>query len=134
VVGGQTPIRVLIADDDRLFRESVLSLFWREERIHVIGFASNGDEAVQRATLLRPDIVTMDLEMPVVDGVEATRLIAETLPETRVVIVSASEYAERAELARQAGAAAYVTKARMASALVQTILEVHGGAEFSAEG
>lgn len=127
---GGTPIRVLVADDDRLFRESVLALLWKEERIEVVGFASNGEEAVQRAIVLRPDVVTMDLHMPVMDGVEATRLITESLPETRVVVVSAPEYADRAQLAREAGAAAYMTKTQMASALPDAIVAVHGGADF----
>jgi two-component system response regulator DesR len=131
VVGGHPPIRVLVADDDRLFRESLLALLWQEARIEVVGYAANGQEAVQRAIFLRPDVVTMDIQMPVMDGVEATRLIKESLPKTRVVIVSGTEYAERAERACEAGAAAYVTKSRMPATLLDTILRVHGGANFT---
>lgn len=128
VVGGHPPIRVLVADDDRLFRESVLALLWQEARTEVVGYAANGQEAVQRAIFLRPDVVMMDIQVPIMDGVEATRLIRESLPKTRVVILSGTEHAERAERARQAGAAAYVTKLRMPDALLDTILVVHGGA------
>lgn len=127
MVRGTTPIRVLVADDDRLFRESVLALFWKDARIKVVGYAANGEEAVERASALRPDVVTMDLQMPVMDGLEATRAIVERLPGVRVVVVAASEYSDQAELARKAGAAAYVPKSRMPMELLDTILAVAGG-------
>jgi DNA-binding NarL/FixJ family response regulator len=130
MVAGGTPIRVLVADDDRLFRESVLALFWKEERIQVVGYASNGEEAVERASALRPDVVTMDLQMPVMGGLEATRIIAERLPDVRIVVVAASEYSDQDRLAREAGAAAYVAKTRMATDLLDTILAVAGGGDF----
>ncbi|HEX2044397.1 MAG TPA: response regulator transcription factor [Gaiellaceae bacterium] len=131
-MAGATPIRVLVADDDRLFRESVLALFWKEERIEVVGYASNGEEAVERAGALRPDVVTMDLQMPVMGGLEATRAIAERLPGVRVVVVAASDDPDHPQLAREAGAAAYVTKSRMATDLLDTILTVAGGGDFVA--
>jgi DNA-binding NarL/FixJ family response regulator len=130
MVAGGTPIRVLVADDDGLFRESVLALFWKEERIQVVGYASNGEEAVESASALRPDVVTMDLQMPVMGGLEATRIIAERLPDIRIVVVAASEYSDQDRLAREAGAAAYVAKTRMATDLLDTILAVAGGGDF----
>ena len=125
-------IRVLVVDDDPLFRETISALLEREQRIHVAGFAANGEEAVQRALLLRPDVVTMDIDMPIMDGVEATRRIAELRPDVRVLLVSASLYAERAETARAAGASGYITKSRVPEGLVDAIVAIGRGENFVA--
>jgi DNA-binding NarL/FixJ family response regulator len=125
------PIRVLLVEDDQLFLEALATLLEADERIRVVGTARDGRAGVDQALRLRPDIVTMDIEMPVLDGVEATReIIAAQLP-TKVVLVSASRDAERAELARRLGASAYVTKSRAADFLVPTIIAVAGGRDVS---
>jgi DNA-binding NarL/FixJ family response regulator len=121
---------VLVVDDDSLFRETISALLERDERIHVVGFAANGEEAVQRVLLLRPDVVTMDIDMPVVDGVEATRQIAGARPDVRVLLVSASLYAERAEDARAAGASGYITKSQVHDDLIDAIVAIAGGENF----
>lgn len=121
---------MLVVDDDSRFREAVSALLERDERIDVVGFAANGEEAVRRVLLLRPDLVTMDVEMPVMDGVEATRRIAEVLPDVRVLMVSASVYADRAETARAAGASGYITKSRVADELIETVVAIAGGGDF----
>jgi NarL family two-component system response regulator LiaR len=126
------PIRVLVVDDDARFVDAVSALLAGDEQIVVVGTAANGEEGVLRALWLRPDVVTMDLEMPVVDGVQATRDIRAKLPGTRVVVVSSSEFADRAEAARDAGASAYMTKSRAADELAQTIHAVARGANFIA--
>lgn len=121
---------MLVVDDDPLFRETVTALLESDDRIRVVGFAANGEEAVLRSLLLRPDVITMDIEMPVLDGVEATRRIIERLPHVRVLILSGSAHADRAEIARTAGASGFITKARAAAVLVACIVAVSGGEEF----
>lgn len=85
------PIRLLLADDHALFRKGLVSLLKREEAFQVVGEAENGAEAIKKAKELKPDLVLMDIHMPVTDGIEATRRITQTLPSTRVVILTVSE-------------------------------------------
>jgi DNA-binding NarL/FixJ family response regulator len=123
-------VRVLLVDDDPGFLASLRALLEHESQIEIVGSAESGDRALELAILLRPDLITMDLEMPGMDGVEATKRIKELLPATPIVVVSASGYAERAALAREAGASAYVPKSRVADELAATILAVAGGENF----
>jgi two-component system, NarL family, nitrate/nitrite response regulator NarL len=85
------PIRLLLADDHALFRKGLVSLLKREEAFEVVGEAENGDEAIKKAKQLQPDLVLMDIHMPITNGIEATRRITEMLPSTRVVILTVSE-------------------------------------------
>ena len=124
--GSQERVRVLICDDDEAFRQALRLLLESDKQIEVIGDATNGEEAVKLARLHRPEVVTMDIQMPVMDGVEATKRLRYLLPQLKVVLVSSSEYAHRAETAQQAGAAAYVTKTRAFSELPDVILAVAG--------
>jgi len=117
-------LRVLIADDHELFAETLgLSLAF-DERVEVVGSAANGEEAVRGALELAPDAVLMDLEMPVLGGVGATRLLRRLLPACRVVVLTASLSAEDAQQARSAGAAAYLTKGCSTDHVVEALLEV----------
>lgn len=77
------PIRILLVDDTALFRSSVAELVNMQADFEVVGEAENGLEAVEKAHALNPDVVVMDVEMPVMDGVEATRLIREQVPGSR---------------------------------------------------
>jgi DNA-binding NarL/FixJ family response regulator len=124
------PIRVLLCDDDETFRQALRLLLDGDERIEIVGNAANGEEAVKLALLHRPDIVTMDIQMPVMDGVDATKQLRYLLPQVKVVIVSASEFGDRAKTAKQAGAAAYVTKTRVFDELIEVILAVARGENF----
>lgn len=117
-------LRLLIVDDEDLFVELVRELLASETGIEIVGRASNGEEAVRLTDSLSPDVVVMDVEMPLMDGIEATRRIHDRHPEVRVVIFTGSD-AERDELrAREAGAVAYVRKAQMAGLLVEAIRRV----------
>jgi DNA-binding NarL/FixJ family response regulator len=107
---GAEPIRVVIADDHTLFAEALALAFRSEPRFEVVGLAGNGREAVELGTSLRPDVVLMDLHMPVMDGIEATRRLRLAAPGTRVVVVTASTSPEDGERARAAGALAYIRK------------------------
>ena len=110
-----------------LFRETLLKLLEQEKRIEVLGYARDGLEAVEQAPLLRPDVVTMDIEMPIMDGVAATKKLRELLPQVRVLLVSGSQYADRAQTARAAGASGYLTKSRVADELINSILAIARG-------
>jgi DNA-binding NarL/FixJ family response regulator len=119
-------IRVLIADDHRLFAETLEALLATDDRIDVAGQAHDGREAVERAKRLEPDVVLMDISMPVMDGFEATRRIREHDSDACVLMLTGSNSREDVDRARQAGAAGYVTKDRIAAELVDAILEVAG--------
>jgi DNA-binding NarL/FixJ family response regulator len=125
------PISVLLVDDDPGFLEALEALFAGDERFEIVGTATDGDEAVARTLSLRPDVVTMDIEMPRMDGVEATQRIRARVPDTRVVVVSSSAYASRAEMAREAGASAYVSKSVVADELLPTVAAVAEGGSFA---
>ncbi len=119
-------IRVLIADDHRLFAEALEAILAGESRIEVVGRARNGAEAVELSLGLEPDVVLMDISMPVMDGIEATRRIREARPDACVVMLTGSNAAADVDRSREAGAAGYVTKDRIASQLVEAIVEAAG--------
>jgi DNA-binding NarL/FixJ family response regulator len=118
------PLRVLIADDHRLFAEALEAILATDERIEVVGQASDGEQAVELARKLGPDIVLMDVSMPVLDGFEATREIRAAGQEIRVLMLTGSNSRDDVDRSREAGASGYVTKDRIASELVATIVEV----------
>src|SRR6266850_6364324 len=98
-------IRVLIADDQLLFAEALAGALSADGRIDVVGIAANGEEAVQLSSLLQPDVILMDLKMPLMDGVEATRLIVGgAMPRPRVLILTGSDEPDALRRARAAGA------------------------------
>jgi DNA-binding NarL/FixJ family response regulator len=117
-------IRVLIADDHRLFAEALDAILASEPGIEVVGRARNGEQAVEQALEHEPDLILMDISMPVVDGVEATKQIRKKLPRTRVLMLTGSNSRADVARARDAGAAAYVTKDRIAAQLIEAIREV----------
>jgi DNA-binding NarL/FixJ family response regulator len=117
-------IRVLIADDHRLFVEALEAILATEPRLEIVGHARNGEEALELALRLEPDVVLMDIAMPVVDGVEATKRIRAKLRKACVLMLTGSNSRTDVARAREAGASAYVTKDRIASHLIETILEL----------
>lgn len=121
-------IRVLIVDDIRQVREglkTVLTLATKNTRrkIMVIGEAQNGNEAIQQAAALQPDVVLMDLEMPILDGYEATRQIKTNQPATRVIILSIHAETEAQQFAQLIGADGFVTKDSSLENLLDAILK-----------
>jgi DNA-binding NarL/FixJ family response regulator len=124
VTGNQ--VRVLIADDQRLFAEALEAILTTDARIAVVGRAANGVEAVELTRDDRPDVVLMDIAMPVLDGIAATEAIAAETPETRVVVLTGSDAPEDITRARAAGASGYVTKDQVAGDLVRAILGAVG--------
>src|SRR4029453_17798636 len=100
-------VRILIADDHRLFAESLMAVLSEDDRVDVIGIAEDGRQAVDLATELRPDVILMDLKMPVLDGFEATRRIREAGLATQIFILTGTEAAIGSEDAAARGAAVY---------------------------
>jgi DNA-binding NarL/FixJ family response regulator len=118
------PIRVLIADDHRLFAEALEAILGGDRRIVVVGHAGDGGEAVRLAADLDPDVVLMDISMPVMDGIEAAQQIRQASREARVLMLTGSNSRTDVDRARKAGAAGYVTKDRIAAELIDAIVEV----------
>jgi DNA-binding NarL/FixJ family response regulator len=117
-------IRVLIADDHRLFAQALEAILEDDDRIAIAGHARDGRQAVDLARSLEPDVVLMDIAMPGMDGFQATRVITDEQPDTSVLILTGSNSRSDVDRARKAGAAGYVTKDRIAAELVDAILEV----------
>lgn len=116
-------IKILLADDNDSFRSLLCSFLGAHDGIEVVGEAGNGQEAVRQTEQLNPDLVLMDLEMPVKDGFEATREIKRRVPKTRVVILSvySSEVYRRA--AREFGADGFIDKNSMKDPLLALLAE-----------
>ena len=117
-----TKIRVLIADDHRLFADALEAILTIDERIEVIGKAYDGEQAVRLAAAEKPDVILMDLSMPGIDGLEATRRIRRKRKATSVLMLTGSNSRTDVDRAREAGAAGYVTKDRIASQLIDSIV------------
>jgi len=126
------PTTVLVADDHPDVRQGLLELLAGVEDLEAVGAASDGAEAVSLAELLHPDVVLMDLAMPLVDGVEATRRILADRPETRIVILTSFADQEQVLAALDAGATGYLLKDAEPSELLDGIrAAVRGEAPFS---
>jgi DNA-binding NarL/FixJ family response regulator len=115
------PFRILIAEDDESFLEAVALLLEQDDRFVVAGRARNGREAVALTDQLAPDAVVIDIEMPDVDGVEATRRLRADAPQLPIVAVSGHDYEERVLEIREAGADDYVRKARLGDELPRVL-------------
>ncbi|TMD03913.1 MAG: response regulator transcription factor [Chloroflexi bacterium] len=119
--------RVLIADDQTLFRSGLARLLEEDPRVQVVGQAVDGVDAVKQAGMLKPDVVLMDLKMPNLDGVEATRKIVNEHPEIRVLVLTTFDADSYVLHALRAGASGYVLKDSQAPAIVSSILAVAAG-------
>jgi DNA-binding NarL/FixJ family response regulator len=122
------PLRVLIADDHRLFRQGLNSLMnTRPDLVRVVGQAETGGEAIRLALELHPDLVLMDIYMPQGDGLQAARAIRRRMPDTQIVMLTASESDQHFQEAIQAGAAGYLLKNLDADELFELIEGVDRG-------
>ena len=128
------PIRILLADDHRLFRLGLKQLLDQRAGISVVGEAGSGFEAVDMAKSLKPDLILMDISMPELNGLEATRRILEALPEARVVILSMHSDRRYVTEALRAGAKGYLLKDSAPEDLLQAINRVMGGQYFLSAG
>jgi two-component system response regulator NreC len=121
------PIRVLIAEDHQVVREGVLALLRAEDDIEVIGEAADGAEAVRLAEARGPDVVVMDVGLPVLNGVDATARLRQSRPDIGVVILSMHDDAPTADRALRAGARGYVLKGSGIASLCEAIRTVARG-------
>jgi DNA-binding NarL/FixJ family response regulator len=124
LVAKKKRIRVLIADDHSLFAAALQAILSTDARFETVGLAKDGLEAVELAASLKPDVVLMDISMPVLDGFAATKKIQKRVPETSVLMLTGSNARADVNKARASGAAGYITKDRIAGDLIDAILEV----------
>jgi two-component system, NarL family, response regulator LiaR len=121
------PIRILITDDHVVVRRGTQALLATEPEIEVVGEAKNGEEAVAKALQLQPDVILMDLEMPVMDGIEAIRRITASRPEARVLVLTSFATDDKVFPAIKAGALGYLLKDSSPDELIRAIRQVHRG-------
>jgi DNA-binding NarL/FixJ family response regulator len=121
-VGPAEPHRILVAEDDEAFLDALAGVLEDDGRFEIVGRARNGEEAVELASRLDVDAVVMDIEMPVVDGVEATRQLREVAPDLPIVAISGHDYEERVLEIRNAGASDYVRKSRVEEDLTSALI------------
>jgi NarL family two-component system response regulator LiaR len=122
-----SPIRVLLTDDHAIVRKGVRALLATERDIQVVGEAGNGAEAVAKVETLCPDVILMDLMMPELDGIEATRQITTRIPGARVIVLTSFAADEKVFPAIKAGALGYLLKDSGPEDLVRAIRQVHRG-------
>ncbi|HET7078563.1 MAG TPA: response regulator transcription factor [Chloroflexia bacterium] len=123
-------IKLLICEDQTLMRQGLATILGLEPGLTVVGEAADGAEAVAQVRALHPDIVLMDVQMPGMDGIEATRLITAAYPDTRVIILTTFDYEEYVFEGVKAGAMGYMLKDSPAPDLIHTIRRVHEGERF----
>ena len=120
-------IRVLLVDDQQLFREALATLLGAEKTIEIVGEAADGEAAIEAVSKWKPDVVLMDLRMPGMGGIEATRRICNTKSDTRILVLTTFEEDEEVFAAIQAGASGYLLKASPAAKLIEAISAVASG-------
>ena len=123
-------IRILLVDDQALFREGLRTLLSVQGDLEVVGEAGNGEEALRLALSLRPAVVLMDLQMPVLDGVAATRRLHESLPECRVIVLTTFDDDEYVFEGLRAGAVGYLLKDAPSAKLIEAIRAAARGESF----
>jgi DNA-binding NarL/FixJ family response regulator len=123
-------IRVLLADDHIVVRQGLRALLAAEEDMEIVGEADNGRQAVQLAKQLLPDVAVVDIAMPVLNGLEATRQITQTVPGTKVLILSSYHDDDYVHQLTEAGATGYLVKQTAANDLLKGIREAHRGKAF----
>lgn len=126
------PVRIVVVDDQALFRTGLARLLNEDERIDVVGEAEDGARAVDMVAKLRPDVVLMDLRMPNLDGIEATRRMVAGNPGTKVLILTGFDADTSIIQALKAGAAGYVLKDAQAESIISSILAVMSGEQVMA--
>ena len=127
---GDSKIKILIVDDHVLIREGIRSLLENQSDIEILDDATNGNEAIQKAIELRPDIILMDITMPVMGGIEATVKIKEVVPDTKILVLSVHEEDHYLSEILKAGASGYFIKGGTSSELISALHTVQEGHVF----
>ncbi len=125
-------ISIIIADDHHVVREALSNLLSMEQGINIVGEAKDGEDAIKMTKHLIPDVVIMDISMPVVNGEDALRIIKRTMPETKVLILTMHNSKQNVIRALKEGASGYLLKDTTSEELIDAIMTVHkGGIAFS---
>jgi NarL family two-component system response regulator LiaR len=127
VLMANQPIRVLIVDDHAMVRKGMMALMAAYDDIQVIGEAANGAKAIEQADKLRPDVILMDLAMPVMDGIEAIKQITALHPEQRIIVLTSYTGDDKLFPAIKAGAIGYLVKDAQPEELIESIRNVYAG-------
>lgn len=125
--GQDTVVRVLVVDDQQLMREGIASLLSIQEGIEIIGTAANGQEALEQAVSMKPDVILMDVRMPVMDGVMATEQIRRQVPDCKILMLTTFDDEEYVIEALKRGASGYLLKDIPARDLARSVQTVHRG-------
>jgi DNA-binding NarL/FixJ family response regulator len=120
----------LIVDDHGIVRDGIRALLGREDGLNVVGLAATGEQAVLTAGRLRPDVIIMDLVLPILNGIDATKRILASLPQTKVIILSGCNTSEHVHLALRAGVRGYVIKDAAGTELVRAVRAVLSGKQY----
>jgi DNA-binding NarL/FixJ family response regulator len=125
-MGGRSqPVRVLLVDDEPIVLEALKALLGADERVTIVGFASNGPDAIELAVKVRPDVALVDLALPGVDGFETTRLLLAQAPAMKVVAISGLSDGTEEDAARAAGATCFLFKGGLHEEIADTIVDAH---------
>lgn len=120
-------ISILLADDHPLVQDGILTRFEEIDDIEVIGVANNGQELLDKAMFLKPDVIITDISMPKITGLEATRLLSKNLPDSKILILTMHDNKEYVQNAIDSGAKGYVLKDQPANELIEAVRSVHRG-------
>ncbi len=123
-------IKILVVDDHAIMRDGIRALLDLHDDIEIVGEASEGKEAIEKAQELAPDVIVMDIVMPGMDGLEATRRITKKYPKVKVLVLTQHDNKEYILSTIKAGSSGYVPKRALGSELVSAIRAVHGGDSF----
>jgi DNA-binding NarL/FixJ family response regulator len=123
----ERPIRILTVDDHPLLREGIAAILGTEKQLELVAQASNGQEAVAQFRTCQPDITLMDLQMPLMNGIEAIQAIRKDFPNARIIVLTTYAGDAQAVRAFKAGAFGYLLKSSLRKELIETIRSVHGG-------
>jgi two-component system, NarL family, response regulator len=123
-------IRIMIADDHPVMREGLITILSAEEDMHVVAEAEDGEQAIELYRTYRPDIVLMDLRMPLIDGIEAMKAIRKEFSEGRFIILSGYDGDDELNRTLQAGAHGYLSKKRLPGKLLEAVRTVYAGKSY----